>query len=98
MSKKKTDDGIDVKITGSKKYRSMHTKMLSKKSGTEKEEEGSDQDEDMFGLDEDVYQSTVKSDVDPKEQAIIQEVDRIWQVYDIDDNGTLDFDEMKEYI
>ena len=33
-----------------------------------------------------------------RDKKIHEEVEKIWAIYDIDDNGTLDFDEMKEYI
>ena len=33
-----------------------------------------------------------------RNKKINEEVEKIWALYDIDDNGTLDFDEMKEYI
>ena len=33
-----------------------------------------------------------------RDDRISVELEKIWEIYDIDDNGTLDFDEMKEYI
>ena len=33
-----------------------------------------------------------------REKKIFHEVERIWKIYDIDSNGTLDFDEMQQYI
>ena len=33
-----------------------------------------------------------------KDEIVDYELEKIWSLYDIDDNGTLDFDEMREYI